>query len=99
MSKHLVQVQQAFILLYDFNNDRAYTIELMNAANIHNPFERNLLLNPPYTLSLPLKELLEPTRKDSTLPPPRPMNRWILFRKDLEGQLRFFYSERPRSMM
>ncbi|CAG8512393.1 8707_t:CDS:1 [Paraglomus occultum] len=98
MSKLSVQVKQMFILPYYFDNDRAYTIELMNAANIHNPFERHLLLNPPYALSLPLKELLEPARKTSALPPPRPMNPWIIFRKDLEGQLRFFNSERPRSM-
>ncbi|CAG8460268.1 3128_t:CDS:1 [Paraglomus brasilianum] len=97
MSKLFVP-ERTFILPFAVNNDRAYTIELMDAANIRNSFERNLLLNPPYPLSLPLRELLKPMRKDATSSPPRPMNGWIIFRRDLEGQLRFYYSGQPRSM-
>ncbi|CAG8575709.1 10499_t:CDS:1 [Paraglomus brasilianum] len=55
------------------------------------PLERNLLLNPPYPLNIPLDDLLGNNRKIKKPFPPRPQNAWIIFRKNFESEFRSRY--------
>jgi hypothetical protein len=55
------------------------------------PYELNLLLTPPYTLTISIDALLRPKERKSHVKkgwPPRPQNAWVIFRKDFESWLR-----------
>ncbi|CAG8530546.1 5307_t:CDS:1 [Paraglomus brasilianum] len=55
------------------------------------PHEHNLLEHPPYTLSIPRDTLIDPRRRQNNgqdSKPPRPSNRWILFRTNFASRLR-----------
>src|SRR6266542_1394420 len=67
--------------------------------------EENLLINnPPYQLTLSLKDLLSPARKfrknktksDDKIP--RPQNAWVLFRKDYEANQRVSFPDKALKM-
>ncbi|CAG8530588.1 5309_t:CDS:1 [Paraglomus brasilianum] len=65
-------------------------------ADILTSDERNLLLNPPYVLDVPLDSLIEPMRRRNQTRysrPPRPANSWVLFCKNFNRRLRSQYPE------
>ncbi|CAG8617563.1 7940_t:CDS:1 [Paraglomus occultum] len=72
------------------------TINLIENLTV---YERNLLLRPPYVMTIPLDNLLNPRKSRSrTNSPPRPQNAWVIFRKDFENRLRTQYSNLPHSV-
>ncbi|RHZ46548.1 hypothetical protein Glove_615g21 [Diversispora epigaea] len=55
--------------------------------------DHELILNPPYKLTLSLDSLLLPTRKNRKNKIPRPQNAWVLFRKDYEANKRIQFPD------
>jgi hypothetical protein len=107
MSTHYVPIKPATTLIdahlsadhcsLNINSfDSSSSADLASASTngILTIYERNLIRNPPYHLTLSPESLLDPTRKHrknrvkKNFSPPRPQNAWVIFRKNFEGQLR-----------
>ncbi|CAG8596680.1 3510_t:CDS:1 [Paraglomus occultum] len=73
-----------------------------NSMNILTSHEYDILLNPPYTLSVSLDSLIKPKRgrnRNHCSKPPRPSNSWILFRTNFTSRLRSQYPENSYSIV
>jgi hypothetical protein len=109
ISSHFIPLQPAPVAPVDDN----ISIDISSQLNEilvfpNNPLlneEENLLINdPPYKLTLSLKDLLSPARKTrknknkSDDKVPRPQNAWVLFRKDYEANQRANFPDKALKM-
>ena len=74
---------------------------LPNFTNTFTFHEYNILLNPPYSLNVPLNSLINPRhgrKQNKRSRPPRPSNSWILFRTNFASRLRSQYPDNSYNM-
>ncbi|CAG8479162.1 1759_t:CDS:1 [Paraglomus occultum] len=76
-----------------FLADQSSTMSALIKESL-SPYERKLLANPPYVLTMSLDDLVGNKCKNrgmKKLYPPRPQNAWIIFRKNFESEFRSRY--------
>ncbi|GBC03234.1 hypothetical protein RclHR1_05020011 [Rhizophagus clarus] len=103
-SSHFIPLQSAPVAPDDDISSKLNEILVFPNKTLLNE-EENLLINdPPYKLTLSLKDLLSPARKvrknrnkfDDKIP--RPQNAWVLFRKDYEASQRANFPDKALKM-
>ncbi|CAB4477513.1 unnamed protein product [Rhizophagus irregularis] len=104
-TSHFIPLQPAPVAPDDDTSSQLNEILVFpNNSSLLNE-EENLLINdPPYKLTLSLKDLLSPARKTrknrskSDDKVPRPQNAWVLFRKDYEANQRANFPDKALKM-
>lgn len=103
-TSHFIPLQPAPVATDDDISSQLNEILVFPNNSLLNE-EENLLINdPPYNLTLSLKDLLSPakkTRRNKNKPDdkvPRPQNAWVLFRKDYEANQRVNFPDKALKM-